>query len=164
MVLAEHMGDLWIPLTELANQEERLQFERFTNEHAWDLGVALVEEARRRQAPVAVDISRGDQQLFHAAMPGTAADNDVWIARKARVVKRFGHSSLYVGQQSRDESTNLVEEFALPVDQFAPFGGAFPIIVRNVGPVGVVAVSGLPQVEDHRFAVAVLERYLKTQS
>lgn len=161
MMLYEHMSDPWIPLTELASQEERLQFERFTNDHAWDLGVMLVEEARRRQAPVTVDISRGDQRLFHAAMSGTVADNDVWIARKVRVVRRFGHSSLYVGQQSRDEGTDLVEEFALPVAQYAPYGGAFPITVRNVGLVGVVAVSGLPQVEDHRFAVTVIERYLQ---
>lgn len=157
------MNDPWIPLTELASQEERLQFESFTNDDAWGLGIMLVEEARRRDAPVVVDISRGDQQLFHAAMPGTVADNDVWIARKVSVVRRFGHSSLYVGQQSRDEGTDLVAEFALPVAQYAPYGGAFPIIVIHVGLVGVVAVSGLPQVEDHRFVAAVIERYLQAK-
>lgn len=152
----------WIPLAQLAEQEQRLRFRRFTNEDAWDLGVALVEQARSHGARVALDISRGEQQLFHAAMPGTVADNDVWIARKVRVVRRFAHSSLYVGQQSRDEGTDLAEVFALPVDLYAAYGGAFPINVEDVGLVGVVAVSGLAQVDDHRFAVEVLERYLQT--
>ena len=160
----ERMSDQWIPLTELAKQEQRLQFRTFTSEDALDLGLSLVDEARRQQAPVAVDISRGDQQLFHAAMPGTAADNDVWLARKARMVRRFNHSSLYVGQQSRDEGTDLLEVFALSNEEYAPYGGAFPITVRDVGVVGVVAISGLSQVDDHRFVVAALEHYLKIES
>jgi uncharacterized protein (UPF0303 family) len=39
-------------------------------------------------------------------------------------------------------------------------GGAFPIIVRNVGVVGTVTVSGLPQEEDHRPVVDVLREFL----
>jgi len=163
VVFDGRMSDDWIPLTELADEERRLQFRRFTVHQAWNLGVMLMEEARRIGAAVVVDISKGDQQLFHAAMPSTAADNDVWITRKVNVVRRFGHSSLYVGQKSRDDGTNLGEVFALPVERYAAYGGAFPIAVREVGVVGVVAVSGLAQVEDHRFAVHVLERYLQNE-
>ena len=148
-------------LEQLAAQEERLQLPSFTNDDAWRLGVALVEEARRRGAAVTVDVSRGEQQLFHAALPGTAADNDAWLDRKARVVRRFGHSSLYVGQLCRDAGATLTEKFLLPEGEYAAHGGAFPVAVRDVGPVGVVAVSGLPQWDDHALVVDVLTAFLE---
>ncbi len=148
-------------LAELAADEEELQFTRFTNDDAWDLGTALVATAREQQLPVAVDVSRNGQQLFHAALAGTSADNDSWIRRKAAVVDRFGHSSLYVGQRSREAGTTFEAEFGLDPERYAAHGGAFPVLVRDVGPVGVVVVSGLPQVEDHRLVVAVLREHLR---
>ena len=150
------MAGTFPSLAELAADEEELQFTRFTNDDAWDLGTALVARAREQQLPVAVDVSRNGQQLFHAALPGTSADNDSWIRRKAAVVDRFGHSSLYVGQRSREAGTTFEAEFGLDPERYAAHGGAFPVLVRDVGPVGVVVVSGLPQVEDHRLVVAVL--------
>lgn len=146
-------------LAELAADEAELQLDRFDNDDAWALGVALVEEARRRELPVVVDIIRSGQQLFHAALPGTAPDNDAWVARKSAVVRRFGHSSLYMGQLCRDAGTTLADKYGLPAEEYAAHGGAFPLIVRDVGPVGVVTVSGLPQVEDHRLVVSVLRAY-----
>ncbi len=150
-------------MAELAAEEVDLQLDRFDNDDAWRLGVALVEEARRRSLAVVVDISRGGQQLFHAALPGTAPDNDAWVVRKARVVTRFGHSSLYMGQVCRDGGTTLTEKYGLPSEEYAAHGGAFPLVVRDVGPVGVVTVSGLPQLEDHRLVVAVLCDFLSTE-
>ena len=150
-----------LTLTELAAHEAELQLDGFDNDDAWRLGVALVEEARRRQLGVVVDISRSGQQLFHAALPGTSADNDAWVLRKSRVVARFGHSSLYMGQSCRDSGTTLAEKFGLPFEEYAAHGGAFPLIVRDVGMVGVVTVSGLPQVQDHRLVVTVLRNLLR---
>jgi uncharacterized protein (UPF0303 family) len=149
-------------LAELAAEEDELQLARFTNDDAWALGTALVTRARQERLPVAVDVSRNSHQLFHAALTGATPDNDSWIQRKARVVHRFGHSSLYVGQRSREAGTTFEEQFGLDPQLFAAHGGGFPLIVRNVGPVGVVVVSGLPQVEDHRMVVAAL-RELVTQ-
>ena len=158
---AGELSDEPLTLTELAAQEAELQLVRFDNDDAWRLGVALVEEARHRQLGVVVDISRSGQQLFHAALPGTSADNDAWVVRKSRVVMRFGHSSLYMGQSCRDSGTTLAEKFGLPFEEYAAHGGAFPLIVRDVGLVGVVTVSGLPQVQDHRLVVTVLRNLLR---
>jgi uncharacterized protein (UPF0303 family) len=145
-------------LEELLAQEQELQFSSFTNEDAWDLGCRLVEAARERELPLAIDVSRGDQRLFHAGTPGSAADNDAWIERKNRVVRRFGHSSYYMGVEAGDAfaSTYLLDE-----REYAAHGGAFPLIVRGVGVVGTVTVSGLPQEEDHRFVVSVLREFLR---
>ena len=140
-------------LAELLAQEDELRLGRFDNDDAWSLGSVLVEEARRRGAAVVVDIERGSQQLFHAALPGTAPDNDSWIRRKGNVVRRFGHSYLYVGRLCRDGGTTIEEKYGVPTADYAAHGGAFPLLVRDVGPVGVVAVSGLPQLEDHALVV-----------
>jgi uncharacterized protein (UPF0303 family) len=134
------MADPRIPLDELAAQEEELQFSSFTHDDAWDLGSALVARARRENLPVAVDITR--------------------IRRKRRVVNRFGHSSLYVREASLAKGTTFEQEFGLDPDRYAAHGGAFPILVRSVGPVGVVVVSGLPQVDDHRMVVEAVRAHL----
>jgi len=154
------MADSRISLDELAAEEEELQFSSFTHDDAWDLGCALIASARRENLPVAVDITRNRQQLFHATRPGTAPDNDWWIRRKTRVVDKFGHSSLYVREASLARGTTFEEEFGLDPNRYAAHGGAFPVIVRSVGPVGVVVVSGLPQVDDHRMVVAAIRAHL----
>ncbi|MGY1839547.1 MULTISPECIES: heme-degrading domain-containing protein [unclassified Modestobacter] len=150
------MADAFPSCAQLLAEEQELQFTRFSNDDAWELGLALVTRARAEHLPVAVDVSRNGHQLFHAAMTGAHPDNDAWIARKAATVHRFGHSSLYVGQRSREAGTTFEEEFGLDPQQYVAHGGAFPVLVRDVGPVGVVVVSGLPQVADHELVVAVL--------
>jgi uncharacterized protein (UPF0303 family) len=154
------MTDPQLTLADLAAEEEELRLAGFTNDDAWALGSALVDTARREGAPVAIGITRNGQRLFHAALPGSSPDNDAWIERKTRVVDRFGHSSLYMGQLARDAGTTVEEMFGLDPRLFAAHGGAFPILVRSVGPVGVVVVSGLPQIEDHRMVVAALRARL----
>jgi uncharacterized protein (UPF0303 family) len=153
------MSDEPYTLDQLAAEEEELQFSGFSNDDAWELGSALVTAGREQGLPIAVDISRNRHQLFHASLPGTTPDNDSWIQRKTRVVDRFGHSSLYVRQASIERGTTFEAEFGLDQERYAAHGGAFPIIVRSVGPVGAVVVSGLPQVADHRLVVAALRAH-----
>ena len=147
-------------LDELAAEEAELQFPAFTEDDAWTLGSAMVATARAAGAPVAIDITRHGHQLFHAALPGSSPDNDRWIERKARVVDRFGHSSLYMRTLCARDGSTLEEKFLLDGREFAAHGGAFPLLVRGVGPVGTVVVSGLPQVDDHRMVVAALREHL----
>jgi uncharacterized protein (UPF0303 family) len=146
---------------QLEDQERRLQVSRFDNDDAWQLGCLLVELARERGLGVAIDIRRGGQQLFHCALPGTTPDNDTWIERKNRVVQRFGASSFLVGQRHRDKGTTFEASTPhLDPSEYAAHGGAFPIRVRDVGIVGTVTVSGLPQAEDHALVVEAIERFL----
>jgi uncharacterized protein (UPF0303 family) len=147
-------------LAELAAQEERLQFTHFDNDTAWALGVHLVEAAKERQLGVTISVRRGTQRLFHAALPGTSADNDAWIERKSRVVDRYGHSSFFVGTQFRSNGSTFEASSRLDPDLYAAHGGVFPVIVKNVGPVGTVGVSGLPQADDHAFVVDQLTLFL----
>ncbi|MEU6590202.1 heme-degrading domain-containing protein [Streptomyces sp. NPDC046881] len=147
-------------LEELEDQERRLVFRRFTHEDAWALGSLLVELARERRLPISIDIHRAGQQLFHAALPGTAPEQDAWIGRKRRVVERYRAASYLVGARFRAKGTTFEEASRLDPDEYAAHGGSFPITVEGVGVIGAVTVSGLPQLEDHRFVVEGLEKFL----
>ncbi|MDP9793903.1 uncharacterized protein (UPF0303 family) [Catenuloplanes nepalensis] len=147
-------------ITRIEEQEKRLRFDRFDNDVAWRLGVLLTDTARERGLSVTIDIRRAGQQLFHAALPGTAPDNDRWIDRKVRVVERFQASSYLVGRRLAAKGRTLDESQGVDPAEYAAHGGAFPIHVRDVGVVGVVTVSGLPQAEDHALVVDVLESFL----
>lgn len=153
--------DDWEPLLQrLLRQEDVLQFVEFTNETAFDVGMRLVEAARRERKSITIDICRNGQQLFHCALAGTAADNDEWVKRKNRVVNRFGHSSFYMGQRYASKGTTIQESALLDPTEYAAHGGAFPVIVKGVGVVGTITVSGLPQQEDHEFVTRTLAEYL----
>lgn len=147
-------------LEELLHQEQALQFSSFSNDEARLLGLRLVEIAVAEQLAITVDICRHGQQLFHCALAGTSVDNDEWIKRKNRMVNRFGHSSYYMGVYYRSRGTTVEESALLDPREYAAHGGAFPIVVREVGVVGTITVSGLPQAEDHRLVVRVLREYL----
>jgi uncharacterized protein (UPF0303 family) len=147
-------------LDELVAQESRLVFEHFDEDTAWALGVALREAARTAGLPVAISIRRNGQRLFHAALAGASADNDGWLGRKCAVVDRYGRSSLRVGEQFRVDGGSFDADARLHPSDYAAHGGAFPILVRGTGCVGTVAVSGLPELDDHRLVVETLEAFL----
>jgi uncharacterized protein (UPF0303 family) len=149
-------------LDQLEAQERRIVFDRFDEETAWALGVTLRESALSAAAPVAISVRRNGQRLFHAALAGASADNDGWLDRKCAVVDRYGQSSLRVGEQFRVQGGSFDEDSRLDPSRYAAHGGAFPVLVRGVGCIGTVAVSGLPQLEDHRLVVATLEAFLAT--
>ncbi|MFI1397708.1 heme-degrading domain-containing protein [Streptomyces sp. NPDC020681] len=147
---------------ELVDQERRLTLHQFTYEDAWALGTLLTDLARGRNAPVAIDIRRGRQQVFHCALPGSSADNDAWIDRKRRVVEQYGESSFLVGARHRAKGTTFEASSRLDTDLYAAHGGSFPIAVVGAGVIGSVTVSGLPQAEDHALVVEALERFIKS--
>ncbi|MGN8245572.1 heme-degrading domain-containing protein [Cellulomonas soli] len=151
--------DLTATIAQVEQQEHDLLFGRFTHDDAWQLGCLLVELATERDLPVTIDVRRGRQQVFHAARPGTAADNDRWVERKVRVVEQFGASSYLIGLRLRDKGTSL-KKLGLPSAEYAAHGGAFPVQIEGVGVVGVVTVSGLPQADDHALVVEAIRSFL----
>jgi uncharacterized protein (UPF0303 family) len=148
-------------LTELAEQEERLVFETFDNDDAWRLGCSLVEMARDRGLPITVDIRCNGHHLFHAALPGTAPEHDLWIERKARVVDLLRCSSYLAGRRLAENGEELDHSYGVDPARYATHGGSFPVRVRGVGVIGAVTVSGLPQADDHQLVVEAIEAHLR---
>ena len=144
----------------LLQEEQELQFTFFNETTAWQLGTQMAEHAMRDNLPVTIDITRGQHQLFHYSMLGTAADNDEWIKRKVRLVNRFGHSSFYMGQLLKHKGKTIEQSYLISESEFAAHGGCFPIIVKGTGMVGTITVSGLPQEEDHKLVVESIRSFL----
>lgn len=152
--------ELDLLIAEVTAQQERLQVTHFDNDDAFRLGMLLVELARARSLPVTIDVRRHGHVLFHVSLPGTTPDNDTWVERKTRVVDRFGAPSYLVGLRSRRRGRTFEEDSGLAVQDYAAHGGSFPVAVRDVGPVGTVTVSGLPQADDHALVVEALEDFI----
>lgn len=148
-------------LVELAQEEAELQFKSFTNETALELGMLILKTARQEGKRVTIDIERHGQLLFHYAMEGTTPDNDQWIIRKKNVVKRFNKSSLHVGLLLQKSGKSIAERYFVDPFQYSAHGGSFPLIIKDVGVVGTITVSGLPQEEDHRLVVNVIRQFLQ---
>ena len=144
----------------LLEQERTLVFSTFSLEMAHEIGEHLYQTALTRNMPVAIDITRNGQQLYHAALPGSSADNDAWILRKSKVVMRFGHSSYYWGMHIEMSKMTLEGNYFLDPREYTAHGGSFPISIKDSGVIGTITVSGLPSEDDHALVVEILKRYL----
>ena len=147
-------------LAALAQQENALQFTTFSSDTALALGLKVIELARQKQKSITVQISVNGKLLFQHAMQGTTADQADWIRRKSNVVLRFGRSSYAVGCDYRQRGVAFDQQKHLPAEEYAAFGGAFPILLRGSGMIGTAAVSGLRQAEDHALLVEALQAVL----
>jgi uncharacterized protein (UPF0303 family) len=113
-----------------------------------------------RNLPVAIEVRLGDWIVYHASLPGSNPENDWWIARKARVVMLKHHSTLYERVSAQERGVDWHKENNLSDETYAIHGGGLPLITKDNGFVGVLLISGLPQVEDHLLGVEVLTEFL----
>ena len=149
---------------DLMKQEEEFSFSSFNNDDAIALGQEMLKIATSQKAPVIVQVRIGQQIIFHAALTGSSTENDWWINRKARVVEKFNHSSMYVRVSFEEKNQTFEEHSGLDNEFYAAHGGGFPIIVTGQGVVGVALVSGLPQVEDHKMIIQGLTNFKQAKS
>jgi uncharacterized protein (UPF0303 family) len=146
-------------IARLKLQEERLAFTSFNEEEAWKLGSAMRAHALERKLPIVMDIRIGIRPLFYAALPGTTPENPDWVRRKVNTVYRFAASSYRVVLEYKLKGDAFDASRGIDLMNYAPAGGGFPIrLAGNV--VGVVTISGIPQREDHNFAVESLSLHL----
>jgi uncharacterized protein (UPF0303 family) len=140
----------------IARQERTLVLDRLDEHVAWTLGGVLRDAALAIAAPVVIDVRLFHRPLFAAALPGSVPDNADWIRRKVNVVQRYQRSSYAIGLEMAAKGSTLTERYGLPMADYAAHGGAFPLAVRGAGVIGCVAVSGLPQRDDHMLVVQAL--------
>lgn len=136
----------------LRRQERDLVFEAFDEATAFAIGSAIRERGLRESLAIVCDIRLWNRRLFAVALPGSKGDNWHWAQRKSYVVERWGKSSYRALIENGRERVFLSNQGADPVD-YALHGGAFPIGIAGVGPVGSICVSGLPERDDHRVVV-----------
>lgn len=148
----------------VADEEARLVFAAFSENTAWELGERLVARARAHEAAVVINIRSPNRTFFHAALPGSAPDNDVWARRKSNVVFHFHRSSYAIELEHRRKGRTIGPELGLSLMEYADHGGSFPVRIRDTGVIAAITVSGLASADDHGLIVGVLEDFLKQDS
>jgi uncharacterized protein (UPF0303 family) len=144
---------------QLLTEEQVLKLPALTNNDAIEIGQIAVIIGAQRKLPIAIEVRIGDWIVFHASLQGSKPENDWWINRKVAVVKLKQHSTMYERVSAEERGVDWHKENNLQDETHAIHGGAIPLITDE-GFKGILIISGLPQVEDHLFAVEVLTEFL----
>ena len=143
----------------LLREEKVLSLSSLTNNDAIEIGEIATTLGKQRKLPIAIEVRIGDWIVFHASLQGSKPENDWWINRKVAVVKLRQHSTMYERVSAEERGVDWHKENNLQDETHAIHGGALPLITDE-GFKGILIISGLPQVEDHLFAVEVLTEFL----
>ena len=144
---------------DLLKEEKILMLSSLTNTDAIAIGEIATTLGKKRRIPIAVQVRIGDWIVFHASLQGSKPENDAWIKRKVAVVELKHHSTMYERVSAEERGVDWHKENILQDETHAIHGGAIPLITGE-GFKGILIISGLPQVEDHLFAVEVLTEFL----
>ena len=144
----------------LLQEELLLTLPKLDVADAMEIGDIAKSFGTQKGLPIAVEVRLGDWIIYHASLPGSTAENQWWIDRKARVVMLKHHSTIYERVSAEERGVDWHKENNLLDETHAIHGGGLPLITKGEGFVGVLLVSGLPQVEDHLLGVEVLTEFL----
>ena len=144
----------------LLEEERQLVLPSLIVADALEIGEIAKSFGTQRGLPIAVEVRIGDWIIYHASLPGSTSENQWWIDRKARVVLLKHHSTIYERVSAEERGVDWHKENNLLDETHAIHGGGLPLITKGDGFVGVLLVSGLPQVEDHLLGVEVLTEFL----
>ena len=146
--------------SQLLFEEESLKISKIELTDALEIGEIGKSIGILKQLPIAIEVRLGDWVIYHASLPGSTPENQGWIDRKARVVMLKKHSTLYERVSAEERGVDWHKENNLLDETHAIHGGGLPLITKDDGFVGVLLISGLPQVEDHLLGVKVLTEFL----
>jgi len=145
---------------QLLNEEQMLTLSSLDLAGAIEIGEIAKSLGVLRTLPIAIEVRLGNWIVYHASLPGSNPENDWWISRKARPVMLKQHSTMYERVSAEERGVDWHKENNLLDETHAIHGGGLPLITKNEGFVGVLLISGLPQVEDHLLGVEVLTEFL----
>lgn len=144
---------------QLLAEEEVLKLPSLTNNDALEIGEIATTLGKQRKLPMAIEVRIGEWVVFHASLEGSKPENDWWIGKKSRVVMMKQHSTMYERVLAEEIGIDWHKENNVVDETHAIHGGALPLITPT-GFAGILIISGLPQVDDHLFAVEVLTEFL----
>ena len=144
----------------LLKEEQLLVLPDLSLKSAIEIGEIAKSLGTQRSLPIAVEVRVGDWIVYHASLLGSTPENDWWIGRKARVVKLKKHSTMFERVLAEEQGIDWHKENNLLDETHAIHGGGLPLITKEDGCVGVLIISGLPQVDDHLLGVEVLTEFL----
>ncbi len=144
----------------LLEEQQRLKLPSLSVADALEIGQIATAFGVDQGLQIAVEVRIGEWIIYHASLPGSTVENQGWIDRKARVVMLKQHSTLFERVSAQERGVDWYAENKLTDVTHAIHGGGLPLITQGEGFVGVLLISGLPQVEDHLLGVKVLTEFL----
>ena len=144
----------------LLKEELLLTLPKLDVADALEIGQIAASFGADQGLPIAVEVRIGNWIIYHASLPGSTVENQGWIDRKARVVMLKQHSTLFERVSAQERGVDCFAENNLTDATHAIHGGGLPLITQGDGFVGVLLISGLPQIEDHLLGVKVLTEFL----
>ena len=146
--------------TQLIKEEQILTLPSLDLAGALEIGEIAKSLGLVRNLPIATEVRLSDWIVYHASLSGSTPENDWWLSRKARTVMLKHHSTMYERVSAEERGVDWYKENNLLDETHAIHGGGLPLITKDQGFVGMLLVSGLPQVEDHLLGVEVLTEFL----
>ena len=146
--------------SQLLLEEKMLVLPKLSMSDYLQIGQIAGSFGSEQDLPIAVEVRLGNWVIYHASLPGSTVENQGWIDRKARVVMLKHHSTLFERVSAQERGVDWFAENNLTNETHAIHGGGLPLITKSDGFVGVLLISGLPQVEDHLLGVEVLTEFL----
>ena len=146
--------------SQLMSEEQILTLPSLDLADTLEIGEIAKSLGMARNLPIAVEVRLLDWIIYHASLPGSKSENQWWIDRKARVVMLKHHSTLYERVSAEERGVDWHKENNVEDETHAIHGGGLPLITKDEGFVGILLISGLPQVEDHLLGVEVLTEFL----
>ncbi len=136
---------------------KRIELDSFSNRTAMEMGLAIIDLAKKKNKNIAVQVERLNHTIFLYVDENLPADKHDWLKRKANVSKRFEQSSLSVKNDLLNGNMTLKETFALDDKEYLAKGGSIPVFVKNAGMIAIITVSGLHDEEDHKIIIDALK-------
>ena len=144
----------------LALEAKTLTLASLTQAEALEIGGIAQEFGLDRKLPIAIEVRMKEWIVFHASLPGSTPENDSWIRRKANVINKTGHSTIYEKVLAEEQGIDWYQSTGLAEADHAVNGGGLALNVVGLGLTGVLLISGLPEVDDHLLGVEILTEYL----
>ena len=144
----------------LALEARTLELTSLSQKEAIEIGEIAMDIGFARGLTIAIEVRLKEWIVFHAFLPGSTSDNDSWIARKARVVLATGNSTMYERVLAEEQGIDWYVAKNMPEETHAIHGGGLPLNVKGFGCMGILLISGLPQIQDHLLGVEILTEFL----
>ena len=143
---------------QLLEHEEKSSHQVLSLEVIREIGAKAARIAAERKYPITISIEFDGEEVFREALPGASDEHAGWITRKSNVVNLTHHSTMYERVKAEEEGIDWHALHGVVDETHAIHGGGFPLLTSDGEFRGVLLISGLPQVDDHLFAVEVLQQ------
>lgn len=144
---------------QLKAEEERLSFEHFSREDAWEFAMLLYKNGRKYCRTMGFEITLNGLCVFRYLPEETTRDHAMWLERKRRTVE-FREMSPLRFQAWLEMDGSDFKNWKVDTDQYVLGGGAFPITIRGTGVVGSICTTNMPGNAEQEVITETISEYL----